>query len=63
MDNQFKLYSEDNGSNFALFDLLHDPGERTDIAAANPRKVSDLARKLEYWLISCETSNQGMDYQ
>ncbi|WP_163379737.1 sulfatase [Cyclobacterium sp. SYSU L10401] len=63
MDNQFKLYSADNGENFALFDLLNDPSESTDIALDNPQKTAELSQELENWLISCEESNQGMDYQ
>ncbi|MDN3686239.1 sulfatase family protein [Cyclobacterium jeungdonense] len=63
MDNRFKLYSADNGESFALFDLQNDPGETIDIAAANPEKVAALSGELENWLISCEKSNRGMDYQ
>ncbi len=63
MDNQFKLYSADNGENFALFDLLNDPGETTDISLDKPQKAAELSRNLKNWLISCEESNQGMDYQ
>jgi len=63
MDNQFKLYSADNGEHFALFDLLNDPGENTDIASVNPRITSRLSSELKEWLISCEKSNRGMDYQ
>lgn len=62
MDNQFKLYSADSGENFALFDLIHDPGETTDIAAAHPQKVAALSGELENWLLSCEKSNRGADY-
>lgn len=63
MDNQFKLYSADNGENFALFDLLNDPGETTDIASDNPQKTAKLSQDLENWLVSCERSRQGLDYQ
>ncbi len=62
MDNQFKLYSADNGENFALFDLLNDPGETTDIASDNPQKIAKLSQNLENWLISCEESSHGLDY-
>ena len=63
MDNQFKLYSSDNGKNFALFDLLNDPGETTDIAAGHPQITALLSKELEDWLISCERSNRRFDYQ
>jgi hypothetical protein len=63
MDNQFKLYSADNGENFTLFDLLNDPGETTDISPDKPQKAAELSRNLKNWLISCVESNQGMDYQ
>jgi arylsulfatase A-like enzyme len=62
MDNQYKLYSSDNGKNFTLFDLHKDPGETMDIAAANPQKVEQLKRELNNWLLSCEKSNRGADY-
>lgn len=62
MDNQYKLYSADNGENFALFDLLNDPGETTDISPNKPQKTAELSHNLENWLISCEDSNKGMDY-
>ncbi|MEX0882027.1 MAG: sulfatase-like hydrolase/transferase, partial [Cyclobacteriaceae bacterium] len=63
MDNQFKLYSGDNGENLALFDLLNDPGETTDISAEHPQVITRLSRELADWMISCENSNRGMDYQ
>ncbi|HSI78314.1 MAG TPA: sulfatase-like hydrolase/transferase [Lunatimonas sp.] len=62
MDNQYKLYSSDNGENFALFDLFNDPGETTDIAVAHPQTTSRLSNELRDWLISCEESNTGADY-
>ncbi|WP_439484471.1 sulfatase family protein [Cyclobacterium plantarum] len=63
MDNQFKLYSADNGENFALYDLFNDPGEKKDVSKAHPQVTSRLARELAVWLNSCEESNQGKDYQ
>jgi len=63
MDDQFKLYSADNGENFTLFDLLNDPGETTDIADLHPQVTSRLSDALADWLISCAESNRGLDYQ
>lgn len=63
MDNQFKLYSSDDGENFALFDLFNDPGENANIASAHPQITARLSKELKDWLISCEKSNRGKDYQ
>ncbi|MBD3631127.1 MAG: sulfatase-like hydrolase/transferase [Cyclobacterium sp.] len=62
MDNQFKLYSADNGKNFVLYDLFNDPGEKKDISKAHPQVTSRLSRELAEWLISCEKSNREKDY-
>lgn len=62
MDNQYKLYSSDNGESFALYDLLNDPGENADIASIHPLITSRLTNELKDWLISCEKSKRGMDY-
>jgi arylsulfatase B len=34
-------------SHVELFDLAHDPGEQTDLAAANPEKVTALQQRIE----------------
>lgn len=62
MDDQFKLYSSDNGATFALYDLLNDPGERVDIASKHPDIVSRLSQELKEWQTSCNESLEGMDY-
>jgi hypothetical protein len=62
IDNQYKIYSADDGLHFELFDLFNDPYETSDIAATHPETVERLKKGLERWLASCEQSKMGMDY-
>ncbi len=59
---RFKLYSADKGDTFELYDLLEDPGERTDLASDRPDVVARLAADLARWIDSCERSDDGHDY-
>jgi hypothetical protein len=43
-----------------LFDLVADPGETTNLAAAHPRLCNTLRAKLEQWRASCTRSRQGL---
>ena len=61
-DDRYKLYSADDGQTFELYDLLADPGEKNDLAAATPGVVADMARTLQQWRASCQASNAGDDY-
>lgn len=45
----WKLLRNANGSEAHLFDLANDPGERTNLAAQNPKIVKELAEKLTAW--------------
>jgi arylsulfatase A-like enzyme len=45
-DGSWKLISTSRGQRM-LFDLAHDPGETNDLAAAEPDRVEELARRLE----------------
>jgi arylsulfatase A-like enzyme len=45
-DGSWKLISTSRGQRM-LFDLDHDPGETNDLAAAEPVRVEELARRLE----------------
>lgn len=62
MDDQFKLYSGDEGKTYELYDLLNDHEEKKDISPENPEKVNDISLQLKKWLIYCEESNSGGDY-
>ena len=61
-DNRYKLYSLDNGSTYELYDLIDDPYEENDIAAANETIVNSMKSTLETWIDSCTNSNAGNDY-
>lgn len=49
-------------SGFMLFDLVADPSERDDIAAAHPKVVKTMAAALEKWQQSCAVSRTGADF-
>jgi len=65
MGNQYKLVitTKYSGSvTVELFDILADPNETTDLAAAEPTIVSDMRAELETWQASVEESLSGYDY-
>ena len=45
-----------------LFDLLEDPAEKTDLAAAKPDIVAAMSKTLLQWQSSCKRSLKGTDY-
>jgi len=45
-----------------LFDLLEDPAEKTDLAAAKPEIVAAMSKTLLQWQSSCKRSLKGTDY-
>ena len=49
-------------SSYMLFDLIADPGETKDLAAAEPEVTSRLAQSLAAWRQSCNDSRGGRDY-
>lgn len=62
-DNQFKIYSSDDGVHYELYDLLNDPYETSDIAGSHPAIVDAMKIALENWINSCVKSEKGEDYQ
>jgi arylsulfatase A-like enzyme len=48
-DTRYKLYSNDGGTTYSLFDLLEDPSESTNIAADHPEIVAAMTRGLAAW--------------
>jgi len=61
-DNRYKIYSNDDGKTYMLFDLLDDPGEKNDLAAAKSEILLTMKKKLETWRASCKDSLAGKDY-
>lgn len=60
--NRYKLVRDGRDSPFLLFDLLADPGERTDLSAERPQIVAEMRATLERWRASCRDSLEGRDY-
>ncbi len=60
-DNRYKLLKQ-MPERLQLFDLLADPWEKTDIAAAHPEIVKRMDAELERWRASVFRSNDGADY-
>ncbi len=58
---QYKLITTD-GELFELYDLLNDPKETNNIAAANKEVVEKMRLQLEEWVESCKNSDEGNDY-
>jgi arylsulfatase A-like enzyme len=61
--NRYKIYSNNNGKTYMLFDLLDDPGENHDLAAEKPEILQEMKKKLEMWQVSCKNSLAGKDYK
>jgi arylsulfatase A-like enzyme len=62
-DNRYKIYSNDKGETYMLFDLLKDPGETTDLAAEKPQILQSMKTTLVKWRKSCRESLAGKDYK
>lgn len=63
VDNQYKIYSKDKGKTFELYDLQADPGEKTNIAEANPEIVKKMTATVSEWRASCKASAEEKDYK
>ena len=44
-----KLIYDERESRYSLYDLVADPGEKTDLALEQPTLVQDLAKRLQTW--------------
>lgn len=62
MDNQFKIYSRDEGRHFELYDIVNDREEKNNIATQHPEIVKELSIQLSEWRTSCQESYSGKDY-
>lgn len=64
IDNQFKFLTNlsDSGDENLCFDLLTDPFETTNVIDAQGAFAQDMETQLREWLISCEKSHNGGDY-
>lgn len=59
-------HKSDNGSvpheEFELYDLIEDPGEKTNIAPAHPDIMKQMKKELAAFVKSCDNSLTGADY-
>jgi arylsulfatase A-like enzyme len=62
-DNRYKLYSQDKGKSYMLFDLIADPGETKDLATEKPQILQSMTAILDRWRRSCKDSLAGQDYK
>jgi len=62
IDNKYKIYSEDGGERFALYDLLTDPREQKNLANDQPEKHLEMITNWRAWKSSVENSAAGNDY-
>lgn len=58
--NRFKLFSDDNGRTFRLYDLVADPGETRDVAEAHADVMQAMRAELQAWLESCQRSREAV---
>lgn len=63
IDDNYKIYTNDGGTSYELFNLLSDESEEHDISIEEPDKVQGLVVKWMQWKQSVDRSSQGKDYQ
>lgn len=61
-DNQYKIYSSDDGKSYEMYDLFNDPYETQDIAEIKPELLRSMIKELEIWANSCQVSEKDGDY-
>ncbi|TKG95637.1 N-acetylgalactosamine 6-sulfate sulfatase [Puteibacter caeruleilacunae] len=60
---QYKIYSNDGGKTFQLYDVINDPHEDNDLSQKYPKMVEKMKKSLLEWEESCEFSDKGGDYK
>ena len=63
IDNRYKIFSRNKGKTYQLYDLIDDPGEKTDLAAKHPEIVRKMSDTIDVWRASCKESVEGKDYK
>ncbi len=59
---QYKLISFDGGKTMALYDIVKDQRETTDLAKAKPQIVKHMKQRFDHWYNNVEDSFQGKEY-
>jgi arylsulfatase A-like enzyme len=62
MDHEYKIYSDDGGKNFKLYNIQKDPGEQINLTNENPQKATELTNLWRLWKKSIASSAEGNDY-
>lgn len=62
VNNQYKIYSNDQGSTFNFYDLLNDPGESYDASSAYEEVKQEMIQHWKSWSMSVDASISGADY-
>lgn len=62
IDNGYKIYSNDNGKNFELYNILTDVKEQNNLAIVEVEKFNEMVGKWRIWKLSQENSAQENDY-
>jgi arylsulfatase A-like enzyme len=55
--NRYKIYSKDSGGTYELYDLIEDPGEKSDVAGRKPEILKSMRQTLEEWRRSCASDS------
>lgn len=63
IDNEYKIYSNDNGQHFELYNILNDADEQNDLAATAPENLDEMVSVWRTWKTSQENSSQEKDYE
>ena len=62
MNNEYKIYSADEGGHFELYNISNDPQEGNNIAEEEPEVLSSMVTTWNKWKTSQENSAQENDY-
>ncbi|MBU2949075.1 sulfatase family protein [Zobellia uliginosa] len=62
MDNEYKIYSNDAGKHFELYNIKHDSGEKIELSKDEPEILEAMTFVWREWKISQENSAQENDY-
>ncbi|CAZ94976.1 sulfatase family protein [Zobellia galactanivorans] len=62
IDNEYKIYSDDKGKNFTLYNLQNDAAESVDLAEEQPEKFNEMLAYWHQWKTSQKRSALGEDY-
>ncbi|WP_289041497.1 sulfatase-like hydrolase/transferase [uncultured Zobellia sp.] len=62
MNNEYKIYSADEGGHFELYNISNDPQEESNIAEEEPEILSSMVATWNKWKTSQENSAKENDY-